>query len=177
MGTLIRFRRKGKAKDAAERPLFPPFAGGSTDARPASYPSDASVDALHPGHTPDPEIERKNVIKRRWARVALVLVFAAGSAAALFGDRGYLDVERQRARLETLRLSNEAAQQRVDALKHQVDRLRTDPSAVERIAREDLGYVAPGEITLLLPGDDPADRQALDAKNGSGIVPAARRTP
>ena len=39
----------------------------------------------------------------------------------------------------------------------------------KRIAREDLGYVAKDEITLLLPD--------LDAKSGSAIVPAVRSTP
>ena len=179
MGKLIRFRRKGKAAREAERALFPPFHAGATDARPASYPTDASTSDAgeRVGSVPDPALLRKSVRKRRGAILALVLVFMGGTAAALFGDRGYLDVKRQDVRLRDLREGIDAHQQRVDALKRQVDRLRTDPAAVERIAREDLGYVAPGEITLLLPEDDPSGRRGLDARGGSGIVPAVRSTP
>ena len=179
MGKLIRFRRKGKAKDEAARALFPPFTSGATDARPASFPSDASPteDVPRAGSTPDPEIERKKTRKQRGAIAALVIVFLGGVAAALFGDRGYLDVERQRLRFRELRDAHAAHLQRVEALKHEVDRLKTDPSAVERIAREDLGYVARNELTLLLPGDDPGGAGGLDAQSGSGIVPAVRSTP
>jgi cell division protein FtsB len=178
MGKLIRFRRKGKAKDEAARALFPPFQSGASDARPASYPSDASTseDLTRAGAAPDPELERRKIRRQRGAVLALVLVFVGGTAAALFGDRGYLDVRRQRQRYRELRDAHAAHLQRVEALWHEVDRMRTDPSAVERIAREDLGYVAKNEITLLLP-DDPGEARGLDAKGGSGIVPAVRSTP
>ena len=179
MGKLIRFRRKGKAKDEAARALFPPFHFGAPDARSASFPSDAcaSEEGARMGATPDPAIERKKVRKQRGLIVALVIVFVGGTAAALFGDHGYLDVTRQRLHFRELRDAHAAHLQRVVALWHEVDRLKTDPSAVERIAREDLGYVARGELTLLLPGDDPGRARGLDAKSGSGILPAVRSTP
>ena len=179
MGKLIRFRRKGKAKDAAARALFPPFTSGAPDARPASFTSDActSEDVTRPGTTPDPEIGRRQVRKQRRIIVALVIVFLGGTAAALFGNRGELDVQRQRVRLREMQEANAANLRRVQALRHEVNRLKTDAFAVERIAREDLGYVAKHEITLLLPGDDPGKAKRLDAKTGSGIVPAVTRTP
>jgi len=43
---------------------------------------------------------------------------------------------------------------RVQELKREVGRLKDDPSAVERVAREELGYVAKGELVLVLPADD-----------------------
>ena len=179
MGKLIRFRRKPKIKGDAERALFPPFRQPATDARPASYPSDAcaSDTAARPGAEPDPVIVRKERRKRGSAIFAFIFIFTGGTFAALFGVRGCFDVQRQNDRLAALRADNDARQLRVDALKRENDRLRSDPAAVERIAREELGYVAPGEITLLLPGDTPAREPGLDAKTGSGIVPAARRTP
>jgi cell division protein FtsB len=178
MGNLIRFRRKAKAKDESARPLFPPFQSGTTDARPASFGSDAcaSLDGARVGATPDPEIERRKVRKQRGAVIALATLFVGGSAAALFGDRGYLDVRRQRLHYDELAAIHEARLKRVDALRREIDRLKDDPSAIERIAREDLGFVAKDEITLLLPGD-PGRAHDLDAKSGSAIVPAVRRTP
>src|SRR5262245_38047486 len=131
MGKLIRFRRKGKAADRGARPLFPP----ATDARSGAFPTDAATDRAEPrpGASPDPVVARKKMRLRRGAILALVLAFLGGTAAALFGDHGYLDVKRQRLHLEELRAANEAHQQRVDALKKEIDRLKTDPAAVERI--------------------------------------------
>jgi len=178
MGKLIRFRRQAKAKDEAARALFPPFQS-ATDARPTGYPTDAaaSADAPRPGVAQDPAIVRKKVRNQRGITFALVLVFLGGSAAALFGERGYLDGRRQHARLQELRVLHDVNKQRVDALRRDIERLKNDPFAVERIAREDLGYVAPGELTLLLPGDDPDDPRGLDATRRSGIVSAVRSTP
>ena len=180
MGKLIRFKRQGKAKqDEAARALFPPFLSGSTDARPAAFRSDASPseDGARSGASPDPELQRKKLRKQRGVVAAFVIVFLGGTAAAFFGDHGYLDVRRQRQRYNELNAIHAARRERVDALRHEIDRLKDDPSAIERIAREDLGYVAKGELTLLLPGDDPGAVHGLDAKSGSGIVPAVRSTP
>jgi len=179
MGKLIRFRRFRTADDEAARPLFPPFQSGATDARPANFNSDAaaSADAPRPGTSPDPELLRKKIRRQRAVIVGLAFIFLGGTAAAFFGDRGYLDNRRQRRQFEELKATHAARRERVEALKHEIDRLRDDPSALERIAREDLGFVAKDEITLLLPGTDPADAQHLDAEKGSGIVPAVRSTP
>jgi len=156
MGKLIRFPRKGRAKDEAARALFPPFLSASTDARPASFPSDAAAnaDGTRAGAAPDPEIERKRIRKQRGAVFALVVLFLGGTAAAFFGDRGYLDVRRQRASLRELSEAHAEHLKRVEALKREVDRLKSDPAAVERVAREELGYVAKGELVLLLPAED-----------------------
>ena len=179
MGKLIRFRRKGKAKDEAARALFPPFLSGATDARPAAFLSDASasVDATRPGASPDPVVARKKVRRQRGAVLAFAVIFLGGAAAALFGDHGYLDVRRQQLRYDELKAVHKARRLHVDALRYEIARLTTDPSALERIAREDLGYAAKDELTLLLPGEDPGGPHGLDAKGGSGIVPAVRSTP
>ena len=171
MGKLIRFKRKGKAKDEAARALFPPFLSGSTDARPAAFHSDASPsgDGVRAGTSPDPEFERKKLRKQRGVVAGLVIIFLGGTAAAFFGDHGYLDVRRQRQQFNELKALHAARLARAKAMRHEIEHLERDPSAIERIAREDLGYVAKDEITLLLPD--------LDAKSRSAIVPAVRSTP
>jgi cell division protein FtsB len=40
---------------------------------------------------------------------------------------------------------------RTEALTRTVDRLRTDPAYIEKLAREDLGYVREGETVLKFP--------------------------
>ena len=48
--------------------------------------------------------------------------------------------------LRELRASNAATRREVRVLKGHVERLRVDPSAVERIARDELGMVRQGEF-------------------------------
>jgi cell division protein FtsB len=177
VGKLIRFPRKSKPKkDERARALFPPFRvpPAGTDARPHKYKSDAMPDLERDGPTVDPEIDRRRRMRRSWSIAAGVIVFAFGVMAAMFGDRGYLDVRRQEARRQALQTAYDEHVQRVQELQNDIKRLKSDPAAIERIAREQLGFVAEGEITLLLPGDDPS-APFLDAKPGSGIVPVVRK--
>lgn len=82
----------------------------------------------------------------------LSLVFSAILFALFFvGDRGFLQVRRQRAQLA-------AAQEEVaklDAenrkLEAEVTALKNDPQALEKVAREKLGLAKPGEVVVILP--------------------------
>jgi len=167
VGKLLRFPRRGK-KDLKTRPLFPGLIPG-TDARPAGFASDASA-ALIGARAADEELLRK--LKRRRTIVAALVaaVFTAGLLLALFGDRGYFDVRRQRALLKAQTAAVEAHQEYVQGLKRSVDRLKEDPRAIERIAREDLGYAEKNEIVLVVP-----DR--LDDTSRSAIVPVVSPAP
>jgi cell division protein FtsB len=169
VGKLLRFPRRGKGKDLGAKPLFPGLTPGATDARPAYFASDASVAPGAKG-APEPEVERKLRRRRRGAVLGFVAVFGAGSLVTVFGDRGWLDVKRQRARLAEQTAAVEELQTRVTALNREVKSLQNDPTAIERIAREDLGYAAEGELLLLLPVE-------LDATERSAIVPAASSAP
>lgn len=46
---------------------------------------------------------------------------------------------------------NERLEREVRSLTHEVEALRTDPSAVERIARDELGMVRDGELIFQFP--------------------------
>lgn len=82
----------------------------------------------------------------------LSLVFSTLLFALFFvGDRGFLQVRRQRAELRAAQ--EEVA--RIDAenrkLEAEVAALKNDPRALEKIAREKLGLVKPGEVVVVLP--------------------------
>ena len=47
--------------------------------------------------------------------------------------------------------NNRALQREVDALRREVTRLREDPAAIERIARDELGMVQPDELIFQFP--------------------------
>jgi len=166
MGRLLHFRKRhgepwgrGVPTDARLDTLF------SSDARPAEDPP--------PGKAPDPDRERRRRVV--FAAVALFLgtIFVAGSAAALVGERGYLGVRHSRQELANLKATVDKKQADVMALKKEVDRLKSDPGALEKIAREELGFVKPGEVSFLLPNDE-------DRGPGARLLlppPALRSTP
>ena len=92
---------------------------------------------------------------RRTGRVlALVAVFLAGSVAALLGEGGLKDMRGLQREVAARRAAVEEARQRVREVEREVGRLRSDPLARERIAREELGLVMPGEIDFLLPKEE-----------------------
>jgi cell division protein FtsB len=69
---------------------------------------------------------------------------------ALFGDRGILQLLRQKRQSEALVLEIEHLEQENARLADQIRALREQPGAVERLAREELGLVRAGETVFLL---------------------------
>jgi cell division protein FtsB len=119
---------------------------------PVEPASDARPVSDHPRRLArDPEAARRTRRRRRAVRLLLGLAFAAGVLTALIGDGGYADLRRRRSEAAALARELEAQRERVANLQEEIVRLETDPSARERIAREELGLVRPGEIDFLLP--------------------------
>lgn len=92
-----------------------------------------------------PSSGRSKIVNRLLVFVTVVLV-----VDALVGDKGLL--ERLRARRQYLSahaslavLKNENAD-----LRDYARRLREDPSAIEMIAREELGLIRPGELLFII---------------------------
>ena len=70
----------------------------------------------------------------------------------IFGANGMKIYEGKRA--EAVRIQQQIDEEKVknEQLQHQVNSLqREDPSAIEKEAREQLGYVKPGEVVLVEP--------------------------
>jgi cell division protein FtsB len=160
MGRLVQFRKRRAAP---------------TDARTDTlFPSDACpTDELPPGKAPDPDAERRRKFRQGVVGLVVATAFVGGSAAALVGSRGYLDVRRSREELALLKAETDKKQDDVTLLKKEVDRLKSDPRALERIAREELGFARPGEVTILLPFDE-------DRGPGARLLfppPALKKTP
>ena len=93
----------------------------------------------------------------------LIVGMVAGTLwlAAVFGRHGLLEVVRYRQ--ERDRLQQEIAKlerEQVD-LQRQIKSLRTDPLALERLAREELNMARPGEVVVLL--DPPRDTSSPTA--------------
>jgi cell division protein FtsB len=84
--------------------------------------------------------------------VRLLLVFVASVILvdALVGDRGL--VATMRARHEYAELAATIARERAEnaRLAEQARRLKEDPSAIEEIARRELGLIKPGEKVFIV---------------------------
>ncbi len=105
------------------------------------------------------EPERRAKLLRRVPFLGYILLFSAGTVAAIVGEKGYLDLLRLRAERERTAAQVAAFRAEVEAERRLVERLQSDGLARERIAREQLGLVAPGEVLILL-SDDPRARTA-----------------
>jgi cell division protein FtsB len=84
-------------------------------------------------------------------RTALYLTALASLLALAAADPDGLRKARHHAReAERLAAENAALEQSVGRLRRDVKALSGDPAALERAAREELGYVKPGEIVYQL---------------------------
>ncbi|OFX24000.1 MAG: hypothetical protein A2V77_08485 [Anaeromyxobacter sp. RBG_16_69_14] len=79
--------------------------------------------------------------------IAAVLVLLGLSA---LDPDGLRKARRNQAEVKRLERENAALGQRVARLRREVKALEGDPAALERAAREELGYVKPGEIIYKL---------------------------
>ena len=90
-----------------------------------------------------------------WWKVAAVAVLAAGWLYLfLVGDGGWLDLRQQRQRLEQLEAEVERLAAVNDSLRVVLERMETDPAFLEKVAREDLGMVRPGESLYRIRRDE-----------------------
>ncbi len=87
-------------------------------------------------------------------RIALG-VFGVLTAAmlllAVFNDKGLIQVHAQANNLSTVQSDLLKIETENKELTAEIQALRTDPSAIEKLAREELKLVKPGEIVLVTP--------------------------
>jgi cell division protein FtsB len=93
-----------------------------------------------------------------WRKVATVAaaVLAVGLGYhVMFGQNGLTAYEQKRVEARTLEQQLKSLARENEQLKGHVDRLQSDPNAIEHQAREELHYTRPGEVIYTLP-DAPA---------------------
>lgn len=95
-------------------------------------------------------------LSRRLVHWLLLFASAFIIVNGLVGERGLLAM--LRAQHEYDQLSAEIARQRAEneRLREQVRRLTEDPSAIEEIARRELGLIRPGERVFIIKDLPPA---------------------
>ena len=87
-----------------------------------------------------------------WGKLTRVVIFLAVVAILLMLGEWYLPLIQQNERMRKEILRQEAQIKKSEQLlrqqKAEFDALRYDPKAVERLAREQLGYARPGETII-----------------------------
>lgn len=99
----------------------------------------------------------------RYARVILGLALLLLAIHDVFGSHGLLAMRRTQSQIQQLRGEIDRLNHENGDLNKQVQALRTDPKAVERIAREEMGLARPGEMIFKLP-DRPLEPDATPKK-------------
>ena len=88
-------------------------------------------------------------MNRRLLGGAALLVIVG--ALAMYGVSAVLRVSAMKREMDILERDLVTLRARTEQLTKTVDRLRSDPSYIEKLAREDLGYVREGETVLKFP--------------------------
>ena len=88
-------------------------------------------------------------MNRRLVGGAALLVVVG--ALSMYGVSAVVRVSHMKREMESLERDLVTLRARTEELTKTVDRLRSDPAYIEKLAREDLGYVREGETVLKFP--------------------------
>jgi cell division protein FtsB len=83
-------------------------------------------------------------------RTGLVLVLVFAVVDGVFGERGWLANMDVRRRIAVQQSAIDEMTKRNDTVTEDIRRLREDPSAVEELAREELGLMKDGELLIII---------------------------
>ena len=79
------------------------------------------------------------------------LLTVAMLVLAVFNDKGLIQVYSQSTKLSTLETDVVRIDTENEQLTDEIQALRTDPGTIEKLAREELKLVKPGEVVLVTP--------------------------
>src|SRR5258706_15551764 len=97
-------------------------------------------------------------LRKKAATLGSLIALIALVVGSFFGDRGILRMVAQRERAESLKREIEQLRTENARLAVEIVALRSDPRAIERLAREELGLARPGETGFLIREEEPSGR-------------------
>jgi cell division protein FtsB len=98
-----------------------------------------------------PPAMRIYALRRRIATVAVTVLAASLFVHVMFGANGMIVYKQKRAEYQALKNENLVVQQENDRYTRQIQGLKSDQKAIEKEAREQLGYAKPGEYVYVAP--------------------------
>jgi cell division protein FtsB len=91
-----------------------------------------------------------SALRRKPLQIVLAFVSAVLVIDALVGERGLVERLKVRRQYREAAASLERLRHENGQLREQVRRLKEDPSAIEALARKDLGLLRPGELLFII---------------------------
>jgi cell division protein FtsB len=101
--------------------------------------------------------------RRLLASGILVLLAAAFFAHVMLGENGVISYHRKRAEYLQLKQQLQHTEEDNQRLSDEIHGLKSDPKAIERVAREQLRYARPGEVIYLLPQEPGASTSSTQS--------------
>lgn len=111
-------------------------------------------------------------IRHKWALYGWASLITLLSIYAVVGERGAIHLWRLQGEKGKLDEQNYRLQKDNEALRQKIARLRSDNFFLEKIAREELNMVRPGEVIYRFRA-----AQAADNKSRTGNFSAAESSP
>lgn len=103
-------------------------------------------------------------LRRVFATLCIALLAVGAGYKVVYGANGMIVYKAKRAEYQRLQQQIADEQQRHQELQDRVRGLQSDPKAIEKEAREQLGYVKPGETVLV------QRHSRVDARAASSIA-------
>ena len=103
---------------------------------------------------PEPTQRNRGVFQALLVFVVSVLVITA-----LFGEKGLIESMKVRRQYRELASAIAELKRENAAFRDEARRLRADPRAIERLAREELGLISPGELLFIVKDEVKDQRQ------------------
>lgn len=105
-------------------------------------------------------VARPKSFLRRHARTILGAALLLLGVHDILGPHGFLAMRRTQKEMEQLRNDVQRLNKENGGMSDEARSLKTDPKAIERIAREEMGLARPGEMIFKLPPPSPAEKAA-----------------
>jgi cell division protein FtsB len=96
-------------------------------------------------------------LRKKAATLASVIALLALVVGSLFGDRGILHLMTERQKTDGLAREVLTLRNENNRLASEIAALRSDPRAIERLAREELGLAAAGETVFVIRDAEASD--------------------
>ena len=93
-------------------------------------------------------------LRRRIATIAVAIVAVSLFIHVMFGANGMVVYRQKRMEYQELRKKVDQVQQENDRYTQQIQGLKSDQTAIEKEAREQLGYAKPGEYVYVPPAPE-----------------------
>jgi len=98
-----------------------------------------------------PFLLRVYAMRRRIATISVAVMAVSLFVHVMFGANGMIVYKKKRADYESLQRQIEQVQRENDRYTQQIQGLKSDQKAIEKEAREQLGYAKPGEVVYVAP--------------------------